>query len=276
MLVNLIKKGFEEEQKIRIVEEEQKLGLLRGGSSGAFQDGKFYGVCPRITLLRLLGLQTKINLSLGMIFYAGIAHEDFVYGLLKQNKEIKSIEREYQIEGIVAGQKWTGRIDFLVELNNGKKFIIETKALTSNFSANKINSKKAPFLKAILQCSMYKKMTGLEAYILYGHYFNVQVFKIKLNPIFNEFKVEFKENYIYFNGISTGIKVESLEEYYKQILYYKKNEELPTRALEKEFNGMSTYDRCIYCPFKDSCTDYDQGILSYDTFLEEIKNIIKG
>jgi len=199
MIVELLKQGFEVLQDDTDKKEQERLGVLRGGSVGCYvkETGKVYGVCPRKALLRYKGFQKRTDYNTYLNFVAGFGHEVNILNLLEANPKVVKIEvwdapRYYSIaspkmvlhdtslEGDIDGVKWTGRPDIVVTLDTGKKYLIEDKATISEDKAE--NSSKYPFLYAICQAYKYRMAMGnIDTYLLYGSYANYGEFKFGIN-----------------------------------------------------------------------------------------------
>lgn len=303
MLNKLIKKGHDTLQEERAVEERKKLGFLRGGScSSMSKEGRVIGACPRITLLRKLGLESTTPLNLSMIFHVGYSHETFIKKALEKCGEFDRITTEDSAENSfvtdIDGNSLTLRVDLIAHMKSGERFGIECKALTSNFSAEKIMQKfQVPYIKALVQASWYFHIGKFERYfIIYGNYFNsTTFFKGKMNKvnasllIFELIKKEEDSGVIKiylrryndddtYVDVETPITLDGIERAYKYIVQCEQEQKVPVRRVEYELNGMKTYNQCDprYCPCAKLCDDVDANLVDYDTWVKEAKELFKG
>lgn len=282
MIKKLLVDGFDTIQQELDQKEKSKVGFLRGGSTGCVVNGAYLGECPRIAQRRLHGLTHPISFESDLVFNLGFSHENNVLSKLLINDGVKAVtipEGQYSfdtahtkltignpIQTDISGYKWSGSPDFVVEMLDGSRFGIETKALASSSSASKIYHNDFPYTKAILQAAMYSYVTGLPWYILYGLYFYAGSYRDKVSPFLKEFKIELEgtDNTIVVvreggERVITDFSIKGILDFYRQVA--ESREALP-RPTEKEMGP--TYNRCDYCWMREACQDYDLGITTSD------------
>jgi hypothetical protein len=317
MLRGLLGIGLDNIKKEGEAREKSKLGLYRGGSSGCLTaDGKYIGTCPRLAMLRYLGAQEDHDFGTHMIFESGIGHENYVIKLLLGNPKVAKIE-VFELDSYILepdpritllpeslvieknGITVSGRPDFIVTMDDGYKFAIETKAVVSEKKA--IKCTYSPFMSAICQSTLYRDMTGLDYFILYGvyssfgkFYFKWEVEKgkvpsasmysslerrnfpsgtyIKPASDMYEYKVMLDEgNRVHIKShtgeiIETPVTTEGVWNYYFSLDNHVKCGTIPDKITDMEINGKPDWSSCKYCIFADECKLYDKGSISGDDY----------
>lgn len=196
MIIELLKEGFDIKTEEDFKKEQDRKGVLRGGSCGCFvkETNKIYGVCPRKSLLRYEGFQKRVSYETYLNFVAGFGHEANILNLIIQNPKVVSVEmwdipeyfmpnspkiilHETSLESDVDGVMWTGRPDLVITLDTGKKYLLEDKVTISFDKAE--NSTQYPFLYAICQAAKYRAvLDNMDTYLIYGNYSNFGEFKM--------------------------------------------------------------------------------------------------
>lgn len=323
-VIQEINKGIDAVIQEGVRREAEKLGIFRAGNAGAYNKDthEFFATCPRKTILRHKGLQFDTDRGLYIILQAGMGHELNLLTCFYNNPDVKTITvfdkssflKEFESKVVLSEPlslklsdevTVSGRPDFIIEMNNGYKFGIEAKATTSEDKST--NSLSAPFLNAVCQASLYKKMTGIDYFIIYGSYSTYSEFKFfgkKGREYEKEFGLEYREfptgylrrvppklsTYgVSIEGdcisiireednkiIDTNISFEMITDYYLVLNEYLKLNEMPDRKQEIELYGKPKYSDCKYCVLKDVCDAYDNNAITFDRFLRETEVMIKN
>lgn len=94
---DVLSTAFHRLQEEHASKEEKKLGVLRAGNSGLFDDGEFAGQCPRLAFLRAKGIEVDgVHEEQNLMFEGGLGNEDLWMaalrnewpGVIKQEEEI--------------------------------------------------------------------------------------------------------------------------------------------------------------------------------------------
>ena len=141
------------------LQEQSKIGTLRGGSSGCVtEDGRVVGKCHRVAHLRSLGLQEDTTSADQIMFAAGYANEDIWYAHLSKSWQgIILREEEIPISWLTQnGTVVSGRPDMvLCNADSVPQLGLEFKLISSPFTAYNIAVKNLPNLDHVIQASHY-------------------------------------------------------------------------------------------------------------------------
>lgn len=265
---------------------ERTVGLLRGGSSGALVGEKSYAAkCARLDQARMLGVQKAVTDAERVMFSAGLGHEVFLEGQFRASGiEFRGPEyfekHPYRVPVPRDGKPdlmWGGRPDFELKID-GQWVGVEAKALVSNFSVMKQKSADWPYMRHLVQAAAYMLMLNRPNWLIaIGHYFYAQPnpankippqvnwYELRVNEA-GELEVENEKHEI--QPLPFGIQ--HVKDYYLDIADRNERKVLALRPTEKEM-GMRPYNRCNYCPMKNSCNKYDTQQMTFEEWLEQLK-----
>lgn len=151
--------------------EEEKVGNLRAGNSGTLlADGTTLGKCPRLSLLRALGVDYQIALNKQPMLAGGVANEDILSaelalswnGLIKREEEIPIRWEAYPNIFV------TGRPDVVLCDKEGKPVQgVECKAPSSMWTAIAVHLKRIPKSDHLIQAAHYSMILDIPFTLLY-------------------------------------------------------------------------------------------------------------
>ena len=167
----LYKEGRAKEQKAHADAEVNKVGTLRGGSSGCvIANGDVYGTCPRVALARYKGHQAPIEPLSFEWFDAGFANEDAWLQKLKNLDYTLKAEEECPIEWTTdRGVKVTGRPDIILFDNEEPVLGLELKAVCAVNAAVNIYCKDEPKIENLLQAAHYSMIKECPFILVYSY-----------------------------------------------------------------------------------------------------------
>ena len=185
-LQDRIDKARQLERQGHIDKEQNKIGVLRAGSTGIMSsEGEFAGACPRVSLLRSKGFEVDPPKDEAFImFELGYANEDVILKQLQTTLspgEILRKEEEVPIKWVTEnGTEVTGRPDLVIgveELDADKEVIfvprvgIELKSVHSMWTARDVLFGRKPKLPNLAQAAHYMWKLGLQDYkLMYKSY----------------------------------------------------------------------------------------------------------
>lgn len=161
----LIEMGLESRSDEHAAAEEEKLGMLRGGSAGiALFDGNFAGQCQRKALARSLGYDSPTDMSSEFMFEGGRRNEDSWQDILSRGWR-GEILREDEC-GIAwetsSGVPITGRPDIVLVDESGRPDrVLELKAASSLWTGRTVlfgdgtHGRGEPKLDHLIQAAHY-------------------------------------------------------------------------------------------------------------------------
>ncbi len=285
----MIKDLFYEASKIendkRAENEKTKLGILRGGTTGAItEDGEVIGKCHRKALVRYLGLDKSEGGNL--FFDMGLANEDLWVKKLKQSwSGTFKCEEEIPIEWEVDGVKVTGRPDIVLFEDGNPVVGIELKSVGAVNTAVGILYDNKPKLDNLLQAAHYSKHIGVPFYLVYTsfvqgdlqYWTQKQYLEKKITPFIKEFKVTVAADGSICYETEKGKVVKSvatwsgITDFYKLIVAMPKEKTLYSRFKDQRIDGKPLpYDPCGYCPYQKVCDRYEDD---YDSWIDAVKVI---
>jgi hypothetical protein len=163
----------------RILSEEKdkleaaKVGVLRGGSSGAVLFGsKFVGTCPRKAYLRYKGINTSdIEADDLLMFDGGLANEDIWAKILEKSlPPFFSLKREEEVPLVYTfedGSKITGRPDLVIFDGEKPLLGIELKSVSALWTAKDVLVDGEPKMGHAIQAALYSLIMGIPWEIWY-------------------------------------------------------------------------------------------------------------
>jgi len=179
----------EEEHKER---EREKLGYMRAGNSGVkLSDGNIAGECPRLVLIRRMGLEKEpitrdrhVMFEGGYIHQAAIAEKFRKMGLTVMEEGTSG---EVRTSWLCDGVPVTGSID--IGVGKGKlEYVTDCKQVSSLWTARDILIEGHPKFVHLCQLGHYMMETGLPGKLIYASYvdFAVNDWAWKLLPLQGE------------------------------------------------------------------------------------------
>ncbi len=280
-LRELLVKGHEAQGVAKTTKEEANRGKLRIGSVGAVcADNEIRGVCPRVALLRKLGIEKPAPLFTRIMWNLGEVGEiNFERVLNAAGVEVLSQEL---IELDVDGTKVTGHPDALIEVD-GVKYGIELKSIFSFNTAALVSLSRKPKNENFIQAMAYSLATGLPWKLLYTNpnYINGYHNKkyTKLLPFYTVFDLKWEKGVAYYKHeeetewVETLVTEESIKDFYRLVLEQDAKKRLGPRPTGNYVcGGKAQYpDMCGICDFSAACSDYDvHG--NYDDWLTNCKS----
>ncbi len=163
----LLRRGNQKIKEKQDAEERNKVGNLRGGSSGIlFENGSHAGHCMAQAYLRSIGLQTEPDKGTReLMFEAGRTNEDSWYEVLQASGYPDPILREDEIPVswmTKNNTKVTGRPDIVLCDSAGLPLRgIELKLVSSIWTARTVKINKAPKLAHLIQAGFYMWQLGI-------------------------------------------------------------------------------------------------------------------
>jgi hypothetical protein len=300
----LLQKAEAAKAKAHDEAEVEKLGVLRGGSSGCVTDaGDVHGTCHRVALLRFLGISEPTGDSSVHYFAAGAANEERWLGLLKSaHAGLVRAEEEIPIRWTVGGRgpddqpdalpetPVTGRPDIvLCDEAGSPQVVLELKAVCSPNRAVKAFIECRPDMKHLAQLAHYSWKLGMLPGILSyssmsGYdtpYWAVKKYNCdrKILPGRQHFYTGWIDNQFVFihpltgEVVETEITTDGIERFYRLVLAMEKRKALgPRPSDEPGYPDGKDTPHCKYCKFSDVCDQYDSDA-DYQGWLERAKLI---
>lgn len=179
MIKDLIQSGTLIQIEEGNLQEQSKIGRLRGGSCGMVRpDGEIIGACAATAYARYKGFNgSAVTLSKELMFAGGRANEDLW---------LKSLKKSYNLPGQVIlceeeiplvwttdnGVKVTGRPDIVLcesaDMNKNEPVcLLELKQIMASYSAYNVLIKKTPMLKHVIQAAWYTYQLGCKGELWY-------------------------------------------------------------------------------------------------------------
>lgn len=285
MIKDLFYKAGKLENAKRAEAEKEKIGILRGGTTGAIaEDGEVIGKCHRKALVRYLGLDKAEGGNL--FFDMGLANEDLWVNKLKQSWHgtIKC-EEEIPIKWELDGVAITGRPDVVLFEDDKPVAGIELKSIGAINTAAQILYDNKPKLDNLLQAANYSMNLNIPFYLVYTsfvqgdlpYWAQKQYLEKKVTPFIKEFKVWVDDRGTICYQTDKGKVVKTIaswsgiSDFYKLIIAMPKEKTLYSRFKDKRIDGKPLpYDPCGYCPYQETCDRYEDD---YDSWIDAIKVI---
>ena len=259
----------------------------RVGSSGAVcSDGEIRGICPRIALLRRLGIEEPPSLGTQVMWGHGEASEwDWERVLTASGAEF---DMQRDISWDIDGHTVTGHPDVIVK-QDGQEYGIELKGVFSYNTAAMVLLDKRPKNENIVQSLCYSLATGLPWYLVYTSpsfwkvpFYDKKKTELKsLPPFYQIFTLEWRDDTAWYKHedgewTKTLITKESLRDYYRMLAEMEQTKKLGPRPTAGYVDGTDPKfgnDACFFCPMKDACDRFDMNG-RYDEWLDMTKEIV--
>lgn len=261
----------------------------RVGSSGAVcTDGQIRGVCPRVALLRSLGVEEKPSLATRNMWLHGEASEWVWEQVLTAAGVEFDMQRE--VTWMIGDIKVTGHPDLVVK-QEGQEYGIELKGVFSYNTASAVFLDNRPKNENVIQALAYSLALNLPWSLVYTSpsYWSVPFWDKKkttlksLPPFYKIFDLRWDENdaaqYKSEDGewVTTLVTKEGIREYYQLLHEMKTKKELGPRPTAHYIDGTEEKwggDACTFCPFKKACDHWDSN-KDYDVWLEMCKAAVE-
>lgn len=285
--------------------EQQKLGNLRAGDSGAMsRQGDVMGGCHRRAYVRTqLGIEVDPPSRDRLImFELGKANETIWVDKLKRvwPGTIKQ-EEETPIEWKTSnGKKVTGRPDIVLCDKDGKPMLgIEHKAACSLWTAREVSFELSPKTKHMLQAAHYAWQLKVPYRLVYTQYvdyampdfarkfFPTDDPRVSLNdkgqvkailPHETIYEIEIGKKGEVFYRLESGYDIpwsaatfstEDIERFYEFVSMMEEKKTLGPRPISVKPSGEKmAYKDCQYCPLQEICDKHEN---SWEKWNDEIK-----
>ena len=269
--------------------ESEKLGTLRGGSSGCIVGKETIGKCTRKSLARYFGISEPKDESSQYFFDAGYANEETWLTKLKLSWDgVILCEEEIPINWVVPGTSVpvTGRPDTVLCDADSKPILgLELKAILAINSAVGVAIEDKPKTDHVIQAAHYSWQLGIPFILVYtwnvrgqAPYWAKKKFGVDtLQPGQREYHLGWEDgklHYIKQNGtrIDTQITQQGIEDYYRLIADMAAKRQLYRRPADIDETGARLpWNGCSYCPFKSACDDYEND--DFDMWLDAMRLI---
>lgn len=288
--------------------ETEKVGVLRGGSVGLYDEGTntFTGTCPRRAFLRYKGVDV-IEDDVGasdrtLMFEAGVTNEDSWYKrLVKSWQGVILREEEIQIAWSMDGTPVTGRPDIvLCDKSSTPQYGVELKLVSSLWTARDVLS-NSPKTIHLIQAAHYSWQLGIPFSLCYTNRFDIAVLGFaqkhfpkmaqegsqyceynqkgeikKVMPFMKEFMLLWKNDTIHYvdsdtqKEVTTIVTKKRIEDFYRQVSKMDKSSSLPPRPVNLYADGKAMdWTACDYCPLSQVCDDSEAK--GKDIWLNNVK-----
>ncbi len=282
MFKALYAKAGQIESAAHALQEAEKSGVLRGGTTGCvLPTGEVAGQCHRKALIRYLGLQKDAGSSAW--FDMGYANEFLWEDKIKKAwPGIVRVESDYPIAWEVDGIQITGRPDMVLCDLDGKPVAgVELKAMGAINSAAGVFYKNQPKVEHLLQAAHYSSQVGVPFYLVYTcfvkgplpYYAQKEYNAKELNPFIKEFKVELNSvGYIQYTTeegrvFTTKYSFDGIKDFYRLVSSMAEEKDLYLRYKGMDVEGKRMpYNVCTYCEYKSMCDSYEGN---FDRWVDE-------
>ncbi len=285
MFKNLYNQASRLQSDAHAAAEVDKVGTLRGGTTGCLVGDEPVGQCHRIALLRYLGLEAskgpKLAFDMGnaneMLWKSKLEH--ILPGQFKYEREIPTL---WMIDGV----RVTGSPDVVLMDEHGKPVAgLELKAIGSNKVAAHVVLGNEPKLDNILQAAHYSHVLGVPYFLIYTSFVGGQApywakkkhGTDKLEPTIIEYAIHIdtdgKISYSDEAGKvhTTLLTIPGISDFYKLVIAMAKEKNLYKRYQNMDLAGNSLpYNPCDYCPLMSACDRFEDN---YDDWIEAAKQV---
>lgn len=266
---------------------------LRGGNSGCVTDaGEILGKCPRLTLLRYLGIEEdKADTSTTIMFAGGRLNEVYWENLLKEVTDI--LADEYQVGQTLVEPK--GLVSWSVTDGDGKEYPVtgtpdlvfsaldntplaggELKKVSSRFRANRVAVKGQIDSGHFIQAAHYSWALGKIPWVIsYTSFDSHDTYgkPVKIPPQRWHFYLSWDGDtacYTYQGEtFRTSVTGEGIRNYYTLVAEMLRTKQLGPRPGNTHVSGEGEdFPHCSNCWLKDFCDNYEHD---YETWLSRVK-----
>ena len=155
--VAALRRGQLEISKENQNKEKERVGYIRGGSSGAIIGDDVYGTCHRKAHLRMLGISTPLEEEIELMTKQGEQNEEIWIAELKAAGYKVLHHDDFKLEMEIHGKQFKGSPDIgIVDPKTGKLLTgLENKNLSASSTAVKRNNELEPDSTHLVQTSTY-------------------------------------------------------------------------------------------------------------------------
>jgi hypothetical protein len=289
VILQALTAGHAHKQAAHATKEEARLGTLSGGgSAGAVIDGKYYGKCGRLHVLRTRGISDPKTQDTLEMFEAGYANEAIVADLLARSglKLINDYAAEFTLSD---GRKVSSHMDSVVVAPDGTPtLVIECKGISSIWTARGVHYELKPKSDNLIQVGSYIMQTGTPAVLLYSSRvdfhlstapkwmqdkfadtYDVQYdadtgAPFKIRPFNRAYDVWFADGFLWYSTsgldpVRTKVTEAGIRKYYDAVSAAEQQDTLLPRPVAKHVDGSKSYNACDYCPLQATCDAHEDA-----------------
>lgn len=257
----------------------------RVGSSGAVcTDGQIRGVCPRVAVLRNLGIEEQPDLGTRIMWSNGEASEWNWDRVLTAAGAEFDMQRE--VTWMIDDIKVTGHPDLIIK-QEGQEYGVELKSVFSYNTAASVFLDDRPKNENVIQALAYSTALGLPWSLVYTNpsYWKVPFYDKKktdlksIPPFYRIYELQWSEagtaQYRSEGGewVDTLITQDSIRQYYQLLNEMQAQQELGPRPTAHYIDGTDEKwggSACTFCPFAKACDHWDNN-KDYGAWIELCK-----
>ena len=271
--------GHAARQAVKNASETAKAGSLRIGNAGIKVGEQVYGTCHRVSLARLLGLQTEPNLASKIMFMAGERNEDSWIDVLTAAGW--EVDRTTVVEGTNSfGRKIMGHPDIVLKRDGKAVLGLELKGI---YGASTLESvlKGMPKNENLIQMAAYSWLVGVPFALCYTLPSWTKVGSTQHKPLYKIFYTEWRDGVLWYRDeaspswYKTVITQDGIKDYYDLIDAMPIQKDLGNRPTANYVDGTRhKYGPdavCNFCSYKSACARYDQT-RDYDKWVDDASN----
>jgi hypothetical protein len=295
-------RGHAAKQAAHDAKEAARLGTLSGGgSAGAvLADGKWYGKCGRLAVLRMRGYQEPKTQDTLDMFEHGFANEATVGALLG----LAGVEftGDHEVLGRLAdGRPMSSHLDMGLTAAGKVVEVVECKSINSIWTARSVHYELKPKSDNLIQLGSYMMDTGAPGVLLYSSrvYWHLSTCPPWLKAQFaggdvhdvqydantgDPFRIlPFNRAYdCWFNDAgflcyqtaggemtSTKLNAVAIRKYRDAVSKAERESVLLPRPAHKSVDGSKGYNPCDYCALKSAACDPHEGA-GFNTWLDHV------
>lgn len=275
----------------RAEEEKKKRGMLRIGSAGIVNDkGEVKGTCHRITLARYLGKDKEASRDTRIMWQGGEQLEEGFAKLLGLGHEGRILrDTDISVDWTIPDTtvRVLGRPDIVLADADGKPILgIEHKAVLGATTAVSTWFERRPKNENLAQMAAYSMCLGIPFVLAYTspswvgvNYYDQKKYGEKnIRPFYRLFYTEWRAHRLYYRcddqeeWVETEITKESIADYFKLVAEMAEAKELGPRLTTSYIDGTEDkwgpHGSCKYCVFADRCQKHEDGLISFDQWLD--------
>ena len=271
--------GHAARQTVKDASEATKAGTLRIGNAGILVDGKVYGTCHRVSLARLLGLQTAPNLASKIMFMAGERNEDSWIDVLTAAGW--EADRATVVDAANKfGRKIMGHPDIILRKEGAAVMGLELKGIYGSSTLESV-LKGTPKNENLIQMAAYSWLVGVPFALCYTLPAWTKVGSTQHKPLYKIFYSEWREDVLWYRDeanpawYKTAITTAGIRAYYDLIDAMMIQKDLGPRPTANYVDGTRhKYGPdaiCNFCAYKSACARYDQT-QDYSAWVDDASN----
>lgn len=249
------------------VNKPDYVGNLPVSGIGCIYNGQPIINCPRIALLKTVGVYEEMDYTGSLTTAQGIALEDFMANLLQ--KSDVSFAREVVVKYHEGDIQVSGRADFVVDDSYG----IEFKTVCSVSTAKTVVLGE-PKPEHVIQASIYSNHLSRPFLLMYWNSNHLGKFQkdnieYKMKPFRKYFDIIWKDDVLTVNGKETVVTLQGIRDFINMIDFSIKNKELPLKITGYNLQGVKEYNSsCQFCSYDHICANN----AGYDDFVNRCRN----